>query len=161
MRSSYAHGRRDARATDSHSRHGRRRPREALHRPQRRPRAPPPVVVVAAAAAGVAARRWLAFVRARERADDAGGDELSVAAVRRAECDGLRRGAAQAAIASKATGRSSGSRGEGSRVTAGEVIARLDNRDVRAQSESAEANVRAARAALAQRRPRRAMRRSS
>jgi len=30
-----------------------------------------------------------------ERADDAGGDELSVAAVRRAECDRLRRGAAQ------------------------------------------------------------------
>ncbi len=39
---------------------------------------------------------------------------------------------------------------EGSRVKAGEVIARLDNRDVVAQAESAQANVLAARAALLQ-----------
>ena len=57
----------------------------------------------------------------------------------------------KAAIASKATGRLEWlGVAEGSRVKAGEVIARLDNRDVLAQSESAEANVRAARAALAQ-----------
>ncbi len=57
----------------------------------------------------------------------------------------------KAAIASKASGRLEWlGVAEGSRVKAGEVIARLDNRDVLAQSESAEANVRAARAALAQ-----------
>ena len=57
----------------------------------------------------------------------------------------------KAAIASKATGRLEWlGVAEGSRVKAGEVIARLDNRDVRAQADSAEANVRAARAALAQ-----------
>jgi RND family efflux transporter MFP subunit len=57
----------------------------------------------------------------------------------------------KAAIASKATGRLEWlGVAEGSRVKAGDVIARLDNRDVVAQAESAEANVRAARAALAQ-----------
>jgi RND family efflux transporter MFP subunit len=57
----------------------------------------------------------------------------------------------KAAIASKATGRLEWlGVAEGSRVKAGEVIARLDNRDVRAQADGAEANVRAARAALAQ-----------
>ena len=57
----------------------------------------------------------------------------------------------KAAIASKATGRLEWlGVTEGSRVKAGDVIARLDNRDVVAQAHSAEANVRAARAALAQ-----------
>ena len=57
----------------------------------------------------------------------------------------------KAAIASKATGRLEWlGVTEGSRVTTGEVIARLDDRDVVAQLDSAEANVRAARAALAQ-----------
>ncbi len=57
----------------------------------------------------------------------------------------------KAAIASKATGRLEWlGVAEGSRVKAGEVIARLDNRDVVAQAQSAEANVRAAQAALAQ-----------
>ena len=55
----------------------------------------------------------------------------------------------KAAIASKATGRLEWlGVAEGSRVKAGEVIARLDNRDVVAQAQSAEASVRAARAAL-------------
>jgi RND family efflux transporter MFP subunit len=57
----------------------------------------------------------------------------------------------KAAIASKATGRLEWlGVTEGSRVEAGELIARLDNRDVLAQAESAEANVRATRAALEQ-----------
>jgi RND family efflux transporter MFP subunit len=57
----------------------------------------------------------------------------------------------KAAIASKASGRLEWlGVAEGSRVRAGEVIARLDNRDVVALADSAEANVRAARAALAQ-----------
>jgi RND family efflux transporter MFP subunit len=57
----------------------------------------------------------------------------------------------KAAIASKATGRLEWlGVAEGSRVKAGEVIARLDNRDVVAQAQSAQANVRAAKAALAQ-----------
>ncbi|MEO5698990.1 MAG: efflux RND transporter periplasmic adaptor subunit [Casimicrobiaceae bacterium] len=57
----------------------------------------------------------------------------------------------KAAIASKATGRLEWlGVAEGSRVKAGEVIARLDNRDVVAQAEAASANVAAARAALAQ-----------
>ena len=57
----------------------------------------------------------------------------------------------KAAIASKATGRLEWlGVAEGSRVKAGEVIARLDNRDVRAQADSAQANVLAARAAVAQ-----------
>ena len=57
----------------------------------------------------------------------------------------------KAAIASKATGRLEWlGVAEGSRVKAGEVIARLDSRDVVAQAQSAEANVRATRAALAQ-----------
>jgi RND family efflux transporter MFP subunit len=57
----------------------------------------------------------------------------------------------KAAIASKATGRLEWlGVTEGSRVQAGELIARLDNRDVVAQAESAEAAVRAARAALEQ-----------
>ncbi len=57
----------------------------------------------------------------------------------------------KAAIASKATGRLEWlGVAEGSRVKAGEIIARLDNRDVVAQAQSAEANVRAVRAALAQ-----------
>ena len=57
----------------------------------------------------------------------------------------------KAAIASKATGRLEWlGVAEGSRVKAGEVIARLDNRDVLAQADSAQANVLAARAGLAQ-----------
>ena len=57
----------------------------------------------------------------------------------------------KAAIASKATGRLEWlGVAEGSRVKAGEVIARLDNRDVVAQAESARAAVAAARAALDQ-----------
>jgi RND family efflux transporter MFP subunit len=57
----------------------------------------------------------------------------------------------KAAIASKATGRLEWlGVAEGSRVKAGEVIARIDNRDVAAQAESARANVAAARAALEQ-----------
>jgi RND family efflux transporter MFP subunit len=57
----------------------------------------------------------------------------------------------KAAIASKASGRLEWlGVAEGSRVKTGDVIARLDNRDVVAQAESAEANVRAAKAALEQ-----------
>src|SRR6516164_3781583 len=57
----------------------------------------------------------------------------------------------KAAISSKATGRLEWlGVTEGSRVKAGEVIARLDNRDVVAQAQSAEANVVATRAALSQ-----------
>ena len=57
----------------------------------------------------------------------------------------------KAAIASKATGRLEWlGVAEGSRVKSGEVIARLDNRDVVAQAQSAEANVNAARAAVDQ-----------
>jgi RND family efflux transporter MFP subunit len=57
----------------------------------------------------------------------------------------------KAAIASKATGRLEWlGVTEGSNVKEGEVIARLDNRDVAAQAQSADANVRAARAALDQ-----------
>jgi HlyD family secretion protein len=57
----------------------------------------------------------------------------------------------KAAIASKATGRLEWlGVAEGSRVKAGEVIARLDNRDVAAQAQSAAANVNAYRAALDQ-----------
>ena len=57
----------------------------------------------------------------------------------------------KAAIASKATGRLEWLGVlEGSRVKAGDVIARLDNRDVAAQAQSADANVLAARAALEQ-----------
>ncbi len=57
----------------------------------------------------------------------------------------------KAAIASKATGRLEWlGVAEGSRVKAGDVIARLDNRDVVAQAASAGANVTAARAAQAQ-----------
>lgn len=57
----------------------------------------------------------------------------------------------KAAIASKATGRLEWlGVAEGSRVRAGEVIARLDDRDVVAQAQSAEANVKAARAVLDQ-----------
>jgi HlyD family secretion protein len=57
----------------------------------------------------------------------------------------------KAAIASKATGRLEWlGVTEGSRVKSGEVIARIDNRDVLAQEASAAAAVRAARAALAQ-----------
>jgi RND family efflux transporter MFP subunit len=57
----------------------------------------------------------------------------------------------KAAIASKATGRLEWlGVAEGSRVKAGEVIARLDNRDVVAQAQSTEANVLAARAVLEQ-----------
>ena len=55
----------------------------------------------------------------------------------------------KAAIASKATGRLEWlGVAEGSKVKAGEVIARLDNRDVVAQAQSAQAAVRAARASL-------------
>ena len=57
----------------------------------------------------------------------------------------------KAAIASKATGRLEWlGVAEGSRVKAGEIIARLDNRDVVAQAQSAEAGVQVARAALEQ-----------
>jgi RND family efflux transporter MFP subunit len=57
----------------------------------------------------------------------------------------------KAAIASKATGRLTWlGVAEGSRVKAGEIIARIDNRDVVAQAESAQASVLAARAALLQ-----------
>jgi RND family efflux transporter MFP subunit len=57
----------------------------------------------------------------------------------------------KAAIASKATGRLDWlGVAEGSRVKAGEVIARLDNRDVTAQAQSAQANVNAVRAAFDQ-----------
>ncbi|HSV19907.1 MAG TPA: efflux RND transporter periplasmic adaptor subunit [Casimicrobiaceae bacterium] len=57
----------------------------------------------------------------------------------------------KAAISSKATGRLEWlGVAEGSRVKAGDVIARIDNRDVVAQAQSAEANVGAARAALEQ-----------
>jgi RND family efflux transporter MFP subunit len=55
----------------------------------------------------------------------------------------------KAAIASKATGRLEWlGVAEGSRVKAGEVIARIDNRDVVAQAEAARAQANAARAAL-------------
>jgi len=47
---------------------------------------------------------------------------------------------------------------EGSRVRAGEVIAKLDSRDVAAQAESAQAGVKAARAGLCRRSPRSVMR---
>jgi multidrug efflux pump subunit AcrA (membrane-fusion protein) len=48
----------------------------------------------------------------------------------------------KAAIGSKATGRLEWlGVAEGSRVKAGEIIARIDNRDVTAQADSAEANV--------------------
>jgi RND family efflux transporter MFP subunit len=57
----------------------------------------------------------------------------------------------KAAIASKATGRVEWlGVAEGSVVKAGEVIARLDNRDVLAQAQGAQANVQAAHAALEQ-----------
>ena len=57
----------------------------------------------------------------------------------------------KAAIASKATGRLEWlGVAEGSRVKAGEVVARLDNRDVVAQAQSAVAGVQAARATLRQ-----------
>ncbi len=57
----------------------------------------------------------------------------------------------KAAISSKATGRLEWlGVAEGSRVKAGDVIARIDARDVIAQAESAQANVRAAQAALNQ-----------
>ena len=57
----------------------------------------------------------------------------------------------KAAIASKATGRLEWlGVAEGSRVKAGEIIARIDNRDVVAQEQSAQASVRVARAAFDQ-----------
>lgn len=57
----------------------------------------------------------------------------------------------KAAIASKASGRLEWlGVAEGSRVKAGDVIARLDARDVKAQQESAAANVQVARASLEQ-----------
>ncbi len=57
----------------------------------------------------------------------------------------------KAAISSKATGRLEWlGVAEGSRVKAGDIIARIDARDVNAQSEAAAANVNAATAALAQ-----------
>jgi RND family efflux transporter MFP subunit len=57
----------------------------------------------------------------------------------------------KAAISSKATGRLEWlGVAEGSRVKAGDIIARIDARDVVAQGEGAQANVRAARAALEQ-----------
>src|SRR5205807_3405626 len=57
----------------------------------------------------------------------------------------------KAAISSKATGRLEWlGVAEGSRVKSGDLIARIDNRDVVAQAQSAEANVGAARATLEQ-----------
>src|SRR5512142_2176217 len=57
----------------------------------------------------------------------------------------------KAAISSKATGRLEWlGVAEGSRVKAGDVIARIDNRDVVAQAQAAEAAVRAARANVTQ-----------
>jgi HlyD family secretion protein len=57
----------------------------------------------------------------------------------------------KAAIASKATGRLEWlGVAEGSRVKAGDVIARIDSRDVRAQAQSAQASVNAANAAIEQ-----------
>jgi HlyD family secretion protein len=57
----------------------------------------------------------------------------------------------KAAISSKATGRLEWlGVAEGSRVRAGDLIARIDNRDVLAQAQSAEASVRAARANVTQ-----------
>ena len=57
----------------------------------------------------------------------------------------------KAAISSKATGRLEWlGVAEGSRVKAGDIIARIDARDVVAQGEGAQANVKAARAALEQ-----------
>lgn len=57
----------------------------------------------------------------------------------------------KAAIASKATGRLEWlGVTEGSRVKAGDIVARLDGRDVVAQAQSAQANVRVARAGLEQ-----------
>ncbi len=57
----------------------------------------------------------------------------------------------KAAISSKATGRVEFlGVAEGSRVKAGDIIARIDARDVEAQAQSAEANVAAAKAALLQ-----------
>ena len=57
----------------------------------------------------------------------------------------------KAAISSKATGRLDWlGVAEGSRVKAGDIIARIDSRDVVAQAQSAQANVRAAKAALVQ-----------
>jgi RND family efflux transporter MFP subunit len=57
----------------------------------------------------------------------------------------------KAAISSKATGRLEWlGVAEGSRVSAGDVIARIDNRDVVAQAQSVEATVRAARANVQQ-----------
>jgi multidrug efflux pump subunit AcrA (membrane-fusion protein) len=67
----------------------------------------------------------------------------------------------KAAIASKATGRLEWlGVAEGSRVKAGEVIARLDNRDVTAQAQSADAAVTAARATSAKRSHRSSARRT-
>src|SRR5437763_5611302 len=57
----------------------------------------------------------------------------------------------KAAISSKATGRLEWlGVAEGSRVKAGDLIARIDDRDVRASAQSAQANVGAARASVAQ-----------
>src|SRR5437870_3441710 len=57
----------------------------------------------------------------------------------------------KAAIASKATGRLEWlGVAEGSRVKEGDIIARIDNRDVVAQAQSVEASVRAARANVEQ-----------
>src|SRR6478609_3526710 len=57
----------------------------------------------------------------------------------------------KAAISSKATGRLEWlGVAEGSRVKSGDLIARIDNRDVVAQAQSAEASVRAARANVRQ-----------
>jgi RND family efflux transporter MFP subunit len=57
----------------------------------------------------------------------------------------------KAAISSKATGRLEWlGVAEGSRVKAGDVIARIDDRDVQAQAQSAQANVNAARASVEQ-----------
>ncbi len=57
----------------------------------------------------------------------------------------------KASVASKATGRLEWlGVAEGSVVKAGEIIARLENKDVRAQADQAQANVRVARAAITQ-----------
>ena len=76
--------------------------------------------------------------------------DVSVAAVRRANATGYVVAQRKAAISSKATGRLEWlGVAEGSRVKAGDVIARIDDRDVVAQAQSAEASVRAARANVA------------
>ncbi len=120
--------------------------------PVRRRRTRRWIVLAALAVAVVAAGGWFA---ARPRVFD-----VQVAAVVTAfpsqqyvvlNATGYVVAQRKASIASKATGRLEWlGVAEGSRVKAGEVIARLDNRDVAAQAQAAAAQVDSARAALAQ-----------